>query len=1330
MWSCHGCGRGFSRSENFYDHSTDQECKPLFDLPNNYGRYRDKNKHPWGCPPQPRNTLKVIAHSSMEVVSDEQMNQACSDLNPLLNGNPKSGADVGQGTVCEAFRERNQDADTCGQNDAVHDGIAETYDRLLICGTSSVVPSHEVHERYPIAAPTCENYPVAAPSRGSHPVAALSRGSQPVAAPSVGSHPVAAPSRGSHPVAAPSRGSHPVAASSGGSYPVAVPFDEVQQENSEPGYIENTIALRKSKRQVKKVDYAEKMNEDISDISDISDSEEDVFTIQEQQSESSSEEEQCQAPKDWRQQHRSRAPLTDIDSGDDAFETQLRQEKKRTMHRKIYENLKGPVLYNKWMPDSTDLEYLETYICNPVTLRCGVVTHLESTIPGHVMDKIRKKQPLAPEDRVHVAKTGKDYSYAWTKGMYILEQYFQENDPLNLSEDQHLHMRQFFEYGKRTFIKPINIVPLLNQKVRSANMKMKIFEAYKCLLDQQFLHASTVGRIQFITPQTEEEKSWSESKMIEKGEKRQQKLLNEIRNLQKEMHVGKPFAVWRGACEENLKLKKDNEKYFAGQRLPNPEEILSKWIKDENTIKMEKLICEYAKNGTIVSGHMLNRITNYLISKFGMKIGARPEIFEKLCYSHLHEGQSKGPAAFPYKHCDDPSIDTTNPEVAQRIMNEDNSSLYVRKDPWSFDPLDSEDVMQQETTFQIMKGTCLTVKNHKTGKKYPYYVWLSQLDLFFLLRYEEICFNYTQHHGLEMNPSTPIFMNAQGKSYLGSRKGVDLSDFARIVGLPKCTMRMFRDLFSNTAYNHGTAVIKSFEQFGLCHTSTVAVQSYVDSELKKSLSLFVNAWFRNKAFGPDQTLMKSRTTICANEKQAERLTNGLKEMDGIRLNRWIDGEQKKDDDVIPTSEGTITNSVRKAVLQLIARVSEANIYITKKGSPLEVFLTGAPAVNYTNVSILSRTFYKASSEWDCTQVLEKNLLIYASLMAGKKLTPRELEVKWIYKLLECLDKLRRGHHVANIPVLNFFVDLSQKYGNRYCLKNSALENQVDHWERRSNERKEHCDKIYDKELDQDCSPNNDQMAITQVPTDEQAFMGCSHYEPMTNEIIDHEAPASFSSFITDTVPTERLTTGVAALSRGSHPVAAPSRGSHPVAASSGSFESVNSSPTEKRGDNSDTVLRDITNQIGPDMIVSSSNKHGSLDASTVDLIEQDVSNPMDGSQTAAHISNQDGGINPDESNGVVSGISSVATPNVSKFAKCWEDHLKLDLLKHFILYADDPMLSNVQKGHQRLLIEQCATFKSRILCYKGQNRAWKEFTSTVSMGHKMYRQVTTYLVEY
>ena len=949
MWSCHGCGKGFSRSENFYDHSTEKECKPLFELPNNFGRYRDKNKHPWGCPPQPRNTLKGIAHSSKKTVAEEQMNQTCSELNHL-NGNSRSGAAFGQSTDRESYRERNQGADSCGQNNAVQVSLDNTNESLLIFGTSSVAPS-------------------------------------------------------------------------------------VSLENPEPGDAEIEIEnncnteIRKSKRQVKKINYAEKVNEDISDISDISDSEEDMFTVQEEQTESSSEEEQCQAPKEWRRKRRRRAPLTDTDSGDEAIETELRQKRKHSMHIKIYEKLKGPVLYNKWMPDSTDLEYLETCICNPVTQRCGTVTHLQSTIPSEVMDKIKKKQPLTSEDRVHVAKTGKDYSYAWTKGMYILEQYFHENDPLNLSEDRHLHMRQFFEYGKRTFIKPFNIVPLLNEKVTSPNMKMKIFEAYKCLLDQQFLHASTKGRVHFITPQTDEEKSWPESKMIEKGEKRQQKLLTEIRNMQKEMLVGKPFAAWRGACEENLKSKKDNEKYFGGQQLPNPEEILSKWFKDENTIKMDKLLCQYAKDRTIVSGKTLEILTNHLITKFGMKIGARPEIFGKLCYYHLHEGQSKGPAAFPYKHNKDPSIDTNNPEVAERLMHQDNnSSLYVRKDPWSFDPLDSDDVMQQEAAFQIMKGTCLTVKNHKTGKKYPYYVWLSQLDLFFLLRYEEICFNYTQHHGLEMNPNTPIFINAQGNSYMASKKTLDLSEFARIVGLPKCTMRMFRDLFTNTVYNYGTSVIKSFEQFGLCHTSTVAVQSYVDSELKKSLSLFVNAWFRNTAFGPDKTLMKERAMICANEEQSERLRNGLKEMDGIRLKRWIDGEQKKDDNVIPTSEGTITNSVKLAVLQLIVRVSEDNIYITKKGSPLEVFLSGAPAVNCANVSILCRTFYKASTEWDCTQVLEKNLLIYASLLAGKRLTPRQLEVKWIYKLLDCLDTLRRGRHVANTPVVNFFVELSQKYG--------------------------------------------------------------------------------------------------------------------------------------------------------------------------------------------------------------------------------------------------------------------------------------------------------------
>ena len=132
-----------------------------------------------------------------------------------------------------------------------------------------------------------------------------------------------------------------------------------------------------------------------------------------------------------------------------------------------------------------------------------------------------------------------------------------------------------------------------------------------------------------------------------------------------------------------------------------------------------------------------------------------------------------------------------------------------------------------------------------------------------------------------------------------------------------------------------------------------------------------------------------------------------------------------------------------------------------------------------------------------------------------------------------------------------------------------------------------------------------------------------------------------------------------------------------------------------------------------------------MDTSTADRIEQDVSNPMNGSQIAAYTSNQDVGIIPDVSNMEVGAISSLTIHTVDRFAKCWDDHLKLDLSKHFILYADDPMLSNVQKGHQRLLIEQCATF----MCYKGQNRAWKEFNSPVSMGHKMYRQLTTYLVK-
>ena len=113
-----------------------------------------------------------------------------------------------------------------------------------------------------------------------------------------------------------------------------------------------------------------------------------------------------------------------------------------------------------------------------------------------------------------------------------------------------------------------------------------------------------------------------------------------------------------------------------------------------------------------------------------------------------------------------------------------------------------------------------------------------------------------------------------------------------------------------------------------------------------------------------------------------------------------------------------------------------------------------------NVSILLRCIHLVPSHWSCVSTLKENLLTFASLMAGQKMTARDLEVKWAFKLLDCLDFLRRGGHVDNKLVLDFFVNMHKKFGGKYCLGNQGLLNQLLHAEKMSKRRKAQCEEIY------------------------------------------------------------------------------------------------------------------------------------------------------------------------------------------------------------------------------------------------------------------------------
>ena len=133
-------------------------------------------------------------------------------------------------------------------------------------------------------------------------------------------------------------------------------------------------------------------------------------------------------------------------------------------------------------------------------------TTLKSYIPEDVLKEMEITEELNPKSRRFVSTTDWDYVYAFQKLLYIWQEYLRKNDPDNLSSDQKIHIRQFFEFKSRTFLDPFIILDLLESKVRSPNLKCKMYASYRYMLDQQYKAAcDPAGKSLFCTAMTDEE---------------------------------------------------------------------------------------------------------------------------------------------------------------------------------------------------------------------------------------------------------------------------------------------------------------------------------------------------------------------------------------------------------------------------------------------------------------------------------------------------------------------------------------------------------------------------------------------------------------------------------------------------------------------------------------------------------------------------------------------------------------------------------------------------------------------------------------------------------
>ena len=503
---------------------------------------------------------------------------------------------------------------------------------------------------------------------------------------------------------------------------------------------------------------------------------------------------------------RRKRPSTDDEEEDNSRARDARRIMENELESKIAEKLNGPRLQTKWIPDAEDEELLNMHIARPLMKNCKKYTHFKALIPEDVLEKIDKGQQLDAKDKKYISKTASDVTWGFKLLMFHLQERFRRDFPEKLSSDGRLKMKQFFAYKQNTFIRPFNIVELLNETIAAPSVKCKAYSGYLTLLNEVLKDVASIrGEAKFCNAITDEERSWSQEKLFSVGVEKQKILMNEITTMKGLLTVDKPFAHWVGERLSNQRAKEDHQRYFEGRAMPDPEVIIQKWMNHPSTIEMDKKIIQYAREKKIVSASEFNEITKKLVTTTMLKNGPRIEAIENITWGDYHSGRNKGFAAYPYLNVhNNPDVDPKSKAVKARTWKgRDGEQLYIREDPWKEDDLDPQDHMKDQTLFSVMKGTCATVTWHKTCAKYPMYLWFSQIDNIYIMCYLEICKLRLESMGKEMTNKVPMFMDANGDSFIKNKKGLNLDDYAEVVGLPKAKSHGFRHIITNAIYKFG-----------------------------------------------------------------------------------------------------------------------------------------------------------------------------------------------------------------------------------------------------------------------------------------------------------------------------------------------------------------------------------------------------------------------------------------------------------------------------------------------------------------------------------------------
>ena len=713
----------------------------------------------------------------------------------------------------------------------------------------------------------------------------------------------------------------------------------------------------------------------------------------------------------------------DSDVEDESYpEKELERAKRQHDRREsMLTSLMTDACINVYKPDTEDEEYERMLLLAPTQMASRKYVNKKMQIPNDVKNQMKKGLNLTGENAKYQVKTYRVRRDAMRRLMGAMQEDYNRLFP-DVLPGGLIKYKYFVAFREKHFLRPANVLPLID-KFNVASVKVAMYSSIMVILDEVANFAdSNEGWAIFRTPK-DGETDWDDSK----ARQLQKDIFGEIERAKWRMERAKVYGKWKGEIEEKRDLIKKGREEFENFKVPNPKEVVPKYLESSYVVELEKEMLRVAEDKSIpVTYEFLRESQDDVILRLSLKAGNRTECYRNATVGDLAQAQKTGLIDIPFIEDIDPSM---NSPVFQQFR-------------------------------ESLKGYCLVGEYHKTLNQQAVWLWASQVDMVYLQAVEELGYRYLKENGIERSSESPLFINSIGGQYLhdDGGKGMNFSKFIEITQVPRMTLYVARKMFIDWNWNQRNAVLKECAAFGAAHSLETGQRYYVSDLTKQLMSGTSNSAFRaNLDLLEDSVSQEVNYRVQVNEKQDERFLLYNKKRYDQKYELFIEAQTQGISYSVPTIKKMITEKAKNGLVEMIVELEIHQVLITKRGSVADILLTKRAVANTRNQVLLMRMIDLAPKTWPCTKALIENLILVSRLIRENMKqdgdTPttegellRKIEKVWSLKMLRVLSSLGSDRSTKNSNIIKLLHHLAHHSNSmKYTLGSKFLTTQIENW---------------------------------------------------------------------------------------------------------------------------------------------------------------------------------------------------------------------------------------------------------------------------------------------